>query len=113
MADDKIEKEAVTGVEAVRKDGSHADTRNKIAISQAQAATDKEHKMTLMEGLRTYPKAIAWSMVISLCIVMEAFDVCLLNNFCMIGHTYHNQREELTYNRRSTAIPRQIWLSSL
>lgn len=53
------------------------------AISQAKAATDKEHKMTLMEGVRTYPKAIAWSMTIGLCIAMEGYDLCLLNTFCM------------------------------
>lgn len=52
-----------------------------LVIRQAKAATDKEHSMTLMEGLRTYPKAIAWSMLISLCIAMEAFDLCLLNTF--------------------------------
>ena len=37
--------------------------------------------MTLMQGIRLYPKAIAWSMVISTCIVMEGYDVCLVNNF--------------------------------
>ena len=44
-------------------------------------ATDKEHKMTLLQGIRLYPKAIAWSMLISTCIVMEGYDVCLLSNF--------------------------------
>ncbi|ETN41539.1 uncharacterized protein HMPREF1541_03475 [Cyphellophora europaea CBS 101466] len=52
-----------------------------LVVRRAKAATDKEHQMTLMEGLRTYPKAIAWSMLISLCIAMEAFDLCLLNTF--------------------------------
>lgn len=37
----------------------------------ARRATEKEHNMTLMQGLRLYPKAAAWSMFISLCIVME------------------------------------------
>lgn len=82
MAEDKIEKDVMAGVEVAPNEGDHDNSAHKIAIAKAQAATDKEHKMTLMEGIRTYPKAIAWSMVISLCIVMEAFDVCLLNNFC-------------------------------
>lgn len=82
MAEDRVEKEITTNVEVAGDRDRQDESTHKIAISKAQAATDKEHKMTLLEGIRTYPKAIAWSMVISLCIVMEAFDVCLLNNFC-------------------------------
>jgi SP family general alpha glucoside:H+ symporter-like MFS transporter len=51
-------------------------------IHNAKSATEKEHKMTLMQGVRLYPKAIAWSVLISTCIVMEGYDVCLINNFC-------------------------------
>lgn len=58
-------------------------------IHNAKSATEKEHKMTLMQGVRLYPKAIAWSVLISTCIVMEGYDVCLINNFCkspLINH---------------------------
>ena len=51
-------------------------------IQGAKLATEKEQKMTLMQGIRLYPKAIAWSMLISTCIVMEGYDICLINNFC-------------------------------
>ncbi|EMC95249.1 hypothetical protein BAUCODRAFT_72296 [Baudoinia panamericana UAMH 10762] len=47
----------------------------------AKAATDKEQKMTLWQGIKLYPKAIAWSLLISTCIAMEGYDVCLINNF--------------------------------
>ena len=53
----------------------------KDTIFRARAATEKEHKMTLLQGIRLYPKAIGWSMLISTCIVMEGYDVCLINNF--------------------------------
>ncbi|BEI90853.1 uncharacterized protein CcaverHIS019_0309230 [Cutaneotrichosporon cavernicola] len=46
----------------------------------ARRAADKERGMTLMQGLRLYPKAAAWSMLISMCIVMEGFQVCLTPN---------------------------------
>jgi len=52
-------------------------------IHNAKAATDKEQSMTLMQGIRLYPKAIMWSVLISTCIVMEGYDVCLINNFCV------------------------------
>ncbi|KAI1912067.1 hypothetical protein LOZ39_004439 [Ophidiomyces ophidiicola] len=47
----------------------------------ARAATDKEHAMTLLQGIRLYPKAVAWSVLISTCIVMEGYDISLVGNF--------------------------------
>lgn len=38
--------------------------------------------MTLWQGIKLYPKAVAWSVLISTCICMEGYDVCLLSNFC-------------------------------
>jgi hypothetical protein len=51
-------------------------------LQGAKAATENEQNMTLMQGIRLYPKAIAWSILISTCIVMEGYDICLINNFC-------------------------------
>ena len=51
-------------------------------IHNAKNATDKEHKMSLLQGIRLYPKAVGWSVLISTCICMEGYDVCLLSNFC-------------------------------
>ena len=51
-------------------------------IHNAKTATDKEHRMTLWQGIKLYPKAVAWSLLISTCICMEGYDVCLLSNFC-------------------------------
>lgn len=44
--------------------------------------TEKEHSMTLIQGIKLYPKAVAWSILISTCIVMEGYDVSLVGNFC-------------------------------
>jgi MFS transporter, SP family, general alpha glucoside:H+ symporter len=38
--------------------------------------------MTLWQGIKLYPKAVGWSLLISTCIAMEGYDVCLLSNFC-------------------------------
>ena len=61
--------------------------RTSIVIRNAKTATEKEHKMTLWQGIKLYPKAVAWSMLISTCIAMEGFDVCLLSNFCKLTTT--------------------------
>ncbi|RAK80747.1 putative MFS alpha-glucoside transporter [Aspergillus fijiensis CBS 313.89] len=50
-------------------------------IHNAKAATDKERQMTLWQGVKLYPKAVAWSVLISTCIVMEGYDISLVNNF--------------------------------
>lgn len=48
---------------------------------EAQAAALSEHRMTFVQGLRMYPKAIGWSAVISMAIVMEGYDTALINGF--------------------------------
>ncbi|GAP83246.1 putative MFS SP general alpha glucoside:H+ symporter [Rosellinia necatrix] len=59
-------------------------------IRHARLATEKEHKMSLMQGIRLYPKAIGWSILISTCIVMEGYDVALINNF--YGNSQFNRK---------------------
>jgi SP family general alpha glucoside:H+ symporter-like MFS transporter len=63
---------------------------NNATLNEAKAATDKEHKMTLMQGLRLYPKAVAWSLMISTCIAMEGFDLALVNG--MYGFAQWRQK---------------------
>lgn len=43
-------------------------------IAEARAAANEEKAMTLLEGLRTYPKAMGWSIALSTCIIMEGYD---------------------------------------
>jgi SP family general alpha glucoside:H+ symporter-like MFS transporter len=50
-------------------------------VRAAQNQSDIEHNMTLMEGFRTYPKAMAWSLALSTCIIMEGYDTIILGNF--------------------------------
>ena len=44
----------------------------------AQIAADKEHGLTLVEALRAYPKAIIWSVLLSMAVVMEGYDTILV-----------------------------------
>ncbi|KAM5456808.1 hypothetical protein MaudCBS49596_001049 [Microsporum audouinii] len=74
----------LAGVNAVRASGSESDSDNAATADlflNAKAATDKEHKMTLLQGIRLYPKAVAWSILISTSIVMEGYDISLISNF--------------------------------
>ncbi|OXC60541.1 hypothetical protein AYX13_07084, partial [Cryptococcus neoformans] len=37
--------------------------------------------MTLLQGVRLYPKAIFWAAAIAMCCVMEGYDIALIGNF--------------------------------
>jgi hypothetical protein len=43
--------------------------------ADAMVAEESERNMGIKESLRLYPKAVAWSLGISLCIVMEGYDL--------------------------------------
>ncbi|KAH9886134.1 general substrate transporter [Xylariomycetidae sp. FL2044] len=79
MAQEKVS----PGAAATGLDFDDADMNKPHAnvIEHARAATNKEQKMTLMQGIKLYPKAVGWSVFISSCIIMEGFDISLVNNF--------------------------------
>lgn len=85
------------------------DTTDRI-IQDAKTATDKEQKMTLLQGIKLYPKAIAWSMLISTCIVMEGYDVCLINNFCacLLSLFFHLHMTEPVLTKSKTPSPSSL-----
>lgn len=88
--------------------------------ADAMAATQKEKDMTLMEGLRTYPKACLWSMLISSCIIMEGYDVVLINGLCEFMPLGRMRRCRwpttlilpsllLSFRRRLSTICKTVW----
>ncbi|ODQ78827.1 hypothetical protein BABINDRAFT_38508 [Babjeviella inositovora NRRL Y-12698] len=48
--------------------------------SDAQANETQEKTMPLMQGLKTFPRAALWSIVLSTAIIMEGYDTNLLNS---------------------------------
>jgi SP family general alpha glucoside:H+ symporter-like MFS transporter len=68
-------------VELPPEDHQHDMKSMNEVIQNAKFATDKEHQMSLWQGIKLYPKAVGWSVLISTCICMEGYDVCLLSNF--------------------------------
>ncbi|KAJ5801957.1 uncharacterized protein N7503_004407 [Penicillium pulvis] len=75
---------ATTQVEiALEKTAAHhvEDTLGHGAIIEAKQASDEEHAQTLFQALRDNRKAVAWSMLISMSIIMEGYDTILMGNF--------------------------------
>ena len=72
MADINFEKSAAAQLE---------DTLGHGAIVEAKHASDEEHSQTIFQALRANRKAVIWSMLISMSIVMEGYDTILMGNF--------------------------------
>jgi SP family general alpha glucoside:H+ symporter-like MFS transporter len=64
---------------ALRLAAGHPDILQMIA--RAKEATRKEHEMSLWESIKLYPKAVAFSVAISCCIIMEGYDLNLMQGF--------------------------------
>ncbi|KAJ5817391.1 Major facilitator superfamily domain general substrate transporter [Penicillium robsamsonii] len=67
-----VEKSAANHVE---------DTLGHGAIDEAKQATDDEHAQSLMQALRENRKAVMWSVLVSVSIIMEGYDTILMGNF--------------------------------
>jgi SP family general alpha glucoside:H+ symporter-like MFS transporter len=93
------------------RDGEHTRAANRV-INDARLATEKEHNMTLLQGIKLYPKAIGWSVLISTCIVMEGYDVCLLNNFFGFPQFKRKYGEQLPDGSYEIPAPWQAGLSN-
>ncbi|KAL1961425.1 hypothetical protein VTO42DRAFT_153 [Malbranchea cinnamomea] len=49
-------------------------------IQEAKFGAKKEQSMTLLEGLKLYPKAVGWSVLLSSTLIMEGYDLALLGS---------------------------------
>lgn len=82
-------KDAVHVKEPIRKDVDSIEDydiddyiKKFLDISNNAKTNDKEEKsMSLIEGLKTFPRAAAWSVVLSTAIIMEGYDTTLIASF--------------------------------
>jgi MFS transporter, SP family, general alpha glucoside:H+ symporter len=49
--------------------------------AEASAATALEHELTFRDAVRLYPKAIGFSLLFSMAIIMEGYDMALIGSF--------------------------------
>ncbi|KAB5542841.1 general substrate transporter [Coniochaeta sp. 2T2.1] len=63
-------------VEAYAPEAVH----DEALIADAKHAADVEHNMSLMTAIKTYPKAIGWSVLLSSTLIMEGYDLALLGS---------------------------------
>lgn len=75
----------VAGSTSHEDDTSANNMNEKAEFADAQTATAKEHNLTLAQALKAYPKAIAWSILLSSAVVMEGYDTVLVSNNIRCG----------------------------
>ncbi|SMQ50160.1 unnamed protein product [Zymoseptoria tritici ST99CH_3D7] len=84
----------------------------KQTVIDAKKASDNEHSMSLIQGIKLYPKAIMWSVIISTCIAMEGYDVALINNFYAFDSFKRKFGEEISPGKFEVPAPWQSGLSN-
>lgn len=45
--------------------------------ARAVEQTQLEHELTPMQAIKAYPMAIFWSLMVSMCVIMEGYDTIL------------------------------------
>lgn len=63
---DAARKGSITGM-----DMAHLAKVDTVVATEAARATQAEISMTLLQGIKTYPKAIGWSILLSTCIIVS------------------------------------------
>ncbi|KAL0943010.1 MFS maltose permease [Colletotrichum truncatum] len=79
--------------------------------AEAKQAADAEHQMTLREAIRTYPKAIGWSILLSSTLIMEGYDLALLGN--LYSSKYFNQKYGAYSEAQGKYVLSAAWQSGL
>jgi SP family general alpha glucoside:H+ symporter-like MFS transporter len=52
----------------------------KVVTADGRQATIAEHNLTLKQAIKKYPRAIMWSVFVSLAIIMEGYDIVLMGS---------------------------------
>jgi hypothetical protein len=55
-------------------------------VTEANQANEAEHGMGLLQAFKTYPKAMAWSVVLSSALIMEGYDTAVSGYDIALSH---------------------------
>ncbi|MCJ1316708.1 hypothetical protein MMC15_002029 [Xylographa vitiligo] len=83
MADPKSDADPVKAIDVshIESVGSDEKLQGSRLTEYAKTGADIEHHMPPWEAVKTYPMAIFWAVLVSMCVVMEGYDTILIGNF--------------------------------
>ncbi|KAK9489818.1 hypothetical protein V1508DRAFT_426841 [Lipomyces doorenjongii] len=61
--------------------GFNQDLYSNQLTETAKTAAEVEQHLPPLQAIKAYPKAIFWSLVVSMCVIMEGYDTSLIGNF--------------------------------
>lgn len=70
-------------------------------VDDVYEVTEREHSMSLIDGLRDYKNAVIWSVIVSLTIVMDGYNITLLGSlfgFPSFKRQFGDKIDENTYD---------------
>lgn len=83
----------------------------KDRAADAKQAADAEQSMSIMEAIRTYPKAIGWSVLLSSTLIMEGYDLALFGN--LYGNPMFNERYGTWHEGSNKYVVSAGWQSAI
>lgn len=80
-------------------------------VADAKHASDVEHNMSLLTAIKTYPKAIGWSVLLSSTLIMEGYDLALLGS--LYASPVFNQKFGTRNPKTGKYVVSAAWQSGL
>lgn len=77
----------------------------------AKQAAAAEQSMTLWQAIKTYPKAIGWSVLLSSTLIMEGYDLALFGN--LYGNPMFNQKYGSWHEASERYVVSAGWQSAI
>jgi SP family general alpha glucoside:H+ symporter-like MFS transporter len=93
-------------------DEAPVDTTLLDLIQSARDGTEQEHRLSLRDAIRIYKRAICWSMLFSLALVMEGYDTTLLQSFFAFPGFVQKYGSVLPNGKFELSAPWQAGLSN-
>ncbi|UQC79460.1 sugar porter family MFS transporter [Colletotrichum lupini] len=81
LLSDDIELEEISTAGPSAGSGSRPAKSRSEMDQRFQDAINAERSMTPRDAIRAYPMAVFWSLVVSLCVIMEGYDTILIGSF--------------------------------
>ncbi|KAK2757725.1 hypothetical protein FQN54_004694 [Arachnomyces sp. PD_36] len=81
-------------------------------VQNARDGTEQEHRLSFWDAIRIYKKAVFWSMLFSLAIVMEGYDTTLLQSFFAFPRFVRKYGSQLPNGKYELSVAWQSGLSN-
>lgn len=87
------------------------DDFNDMAM-ESEAQANRQNQMGILEGLRTYPTAAAWSVLLASAIIMEGYDTSLIGSFFAYKPFNDRYGTEIVNGEKLVSAPWQTGLQN-